>query len=183
MNFPHKLRKLFDPEIIGSMREHIHRAFHPVSARRLQRKLEMDPSWEELRRKYPRGIKEVHRFGDTNFWIKRNVERSQDLSLDRGQRRHILDLGCGPGFFLYVAEKLGHTGVGLDIDEQAIFRDTLRLLKVGAWCIAFNRASTCLRRKKNSILSPVISLASTASNVCVTEIGVPGRRRNGNSYR
>src|SRR5438067_8381725 len=130
MNFPHKLRKLFDPEIIGSMREHIHRAFHPVSARRLQRQLETDPSWGELRRKYPRGIKEVHRFGDTNFWIKRNVERAQDLSLDRGRRRHILDLGCGPGFFLYVAEKLGHTGVGLDIDEQAIFRDTLRLLKV-----------------------------------------------------
>jgi len=130
MNFPHKLRKLFDPEIIGSMREHIHRAFHPVSARRLQRQLETDPSWGELRRKYPRGIKEVHRFGDTNFWIKRNVERAQDLSLDRGRRRHILDLGCGPGFFLYVAEKLGHTVVGLDIDEQAIFRDTLRLLKV-----------------------------------------------------
>jgi SAM-dependent methyltransferase len=130
MNFPHKLRKLFDPEIIGSMREHIHRAFHPVSARRLQRELEVDPSWEELRRKYPRGIKEVHRFGDTKFWINRNVERAQDLSLDRGRRRHILDLGCGPGFFLYVAKKLGHTGVGLDIDEQAIFRDTLRLLKV-----------------------------------------------------
>src|SRR5437588_3518112 len=130
MNFAHKLRKLFNPEIIGSMREHIHRAFHPVSARRLQRELEMDPSWEELRRKYTRGIKEVHRFGDTKFWIKRNVERAQDLSLDRGRRRHILDLGCGPGFFLYVAERLGHRGVGLDIDEQAIFRDTLRLLKV-----------------------------------------------------
>src|SRR5438477_5322707 len=130
MNFPHKLRKLFDPEIIGSMREHLHRAFHPVSARRLQHELETDPSWEELRRKYPRGIKEVHRFGDTKFWIKRNVERAQDLSLDRGPPRHILDLGCGPGFFLYVAQKLGHTGIGLDIDEHAIFRDTLPLLGV-----------------------------------------------------
>src|SRR6202035_1527902 len=103
MNLAHKLRKLFDPEIIGSMREHLHRAFHPVSAHRLECELEKDPSWEGLRRKYPRGIKEVHRFGDTKFWIKRNVERAQDLSLDRGPRRAILDLGCHTGFFLYVA--------------------------------------------------------------------------------
>ena len=130
MNLAHKLGKLFHPEIVGSMREHLHRAFHPVSAHRLQRELEADPSWDKLRRKYPRGIKEVHRFGDTAFWIKRNVERAQDLSLDRGRQRHILDLGCGPGFFLYVAQKLGHTGIGLDIDEQAIFRDTLSLLQV-----------------------------------------------------
>src|SRR5438552_11773107 len=130
MRVGHKLRKLFDPDIIASTREHLHRALHPVSARKFQIDLERDKSWEALRQKYPRGVKEVHRFGDTNFWIKRNVERAQDLSLDRGPRRHILDLGCGPGFFLYVAEKLGHSGIGLDIDEQAIFRDTLRLLQV-----------------------------------------------------
>src|SRR5438046_6371860 len=138
MRVGHKLFKLFDPDIIASTREHIHRALHPVSARKLQIELELDKSWDALRQKYPPGIIEVHRFGDTNFWIKRNVERAQDLSLDRGRRRHILDLGCGPGFFLYVAEKLGHTGVGLDIDEQAIFRDTLRLLKV-------NRVVHCIR--------------------------------------
>src|SRR5437660_4859959 len=130
MRVGHKLRKLFDPDIIASTREHMHRALHPISARKLHIVLEQDKSWEALRQKYPRGVKEVHRFGDTDFWIKRNVERAQDLSLDRGPRRHILDLGCGPGFFLYVAERLGHSGVGLDIDEQAMFRETLRLLKL-----------------------------------------------------
>jgi SAM-dependent methyltransferase len=130
MKLSHKLAKLFDRDLIDSTREHLHRAFHPVSAGRLERELEAGGAWEELRRKYPRGANEVHRFGDTKFWIKRNVERAQDLSLDRGPRRHILDLGCGPGFFLYVARKLGHTGVGLDMDEQPIFRDTLRLLQV-----------------------------------------------------
>ena len=130
MNFAHKLRKLFDPDIIASTREHIRRVFHPINAGGLLRELEQDPSWEELRRKYPSGVKRVHRFADTKFWIKRNVERAQDLSLDRSPRRHILDLGCGPGYFIYIAQKLGHTGIGLDIDEQAIFRDTLPLLKV-----------------------------------------------------
>ena len=130
MRVGHKLFKLFDPDIIASTREHMHRALHPVSARKLQIELERDKSWDALRQKYPRGVKEVHRFGDTNFWIKRNVERAQDLSLDRSPRRHILDLGCGPGYFIYVAQKLGHSGIGLDIDERPIFRDTLRLLKV-----------------------------------------------------
>src|SRR5437764_12658296 len=110
------------------MRAHTQRAFPPFSARRLQRELAMEPSWENLRQKYPRGIKELHRFGDTNFWIKRNVERAQDLSLDRARRRHILDLGCGPGYCIYLAQKLGHSGIGLDIDEQPIARDTLDLL-------------------------------------------------------
>src|SRR5438270_12883058 len=149
MRVGHKLLKLFDPEIIASTREHMHRALHPVSVRKLHIELERDKSWEALRQKYPRRVKEVHRFGDTNFWIKRNVERAQDLSLDRGPRRHILDLGCGPGFFLYVAEKLGHTGVGLDIDEQAIFRDTLRLLKV-------NRVVHCIQ--------PRFDLAASGEN-------------------
>ena len=130
MRVGHKLRKLFDPDSMASTREHVHRALHPVNARKLYLELERDKLWEALRQTYPRELKEVHRFGDTKFWIKRNVERAQDLSLDRTLHRHILDLGCGPGYFLYVAQKLGHSGIGLDIDEQPIFRDTLRLLKV-----------------------------------------------------
>src|SRR5438477_2435739 len=130
MKVGHKLLKLFDPDIIASTREHMHRALHPISARKIHVELERDKSWNALRQKYPRGVKEVHRFGDTKFWIRRNVERAQDLCLDRGPHRHILDLGCGPGFFLYVAQELGHSGIGLDIDEQPIFRDTLPLLGV-----------------------------------------------------
>ncbi|MBV9008568.1 MAG: hypothetical protein JO354_05280 [Verrucomicrobia bacterium] len=130
MNVAQKVGKLFRPEIFDSAREHAHRAMHPVSARRLLHELERDGAWDELRRRFPRDEKEVHRFGDTRFWIQRNVERAQDLSLDRPPRRRLLDLGCGPGFFNYVARKLGHPGVGLDIDEQPIFRETLRLLEV-----------------------------------------------------
>ena len=130
MNFSHKLRKLFDPDILASLCEHVHRVVHPIDGREFLQELARDPRWEELRRKYPPGVKEIHRWANAEFWIKRNVERTQDLSLDRGPRRHILDLGCGAGYFLYVAHKLGHTGVGLDIDEQAIFRDILPLLGV-----------------------------------------------------
>ncbi|MGI9114964.1 MAG: hypothetical protein DLM52_10845 [Chthoniobacterales bacterium] len=130
MNLARKVQKLFDRDIIDSTREHVLRIFHPVNAREISSALAADGRWEELRRRYPRAEKEIHRWGDTSFWIPRNVERAQDLALDRPPTRHILDLGCGAGYFLYVARKLGHTGIGLDIDEQPIFRDALRLLEV-----------------------------------------------------
>lgn len=130
MNFSHKLRKAFSPKIVASALEHAQRTFYPVNSREILDELENDPSWENLRQRYPRALKEVHRFADTRFWIKRNVERAQDLALPGKASRHILDLGCGPGYFIYVARKLGHTGVGLDIDEQPIFRETLQLLNV-----------------------------------------------------
>src|SRR5215831_18505407 len=130
MNFSHKLRKLFDPDIVCSLREHIHRAFHPINAHRLLEELEKDPSWKELRQKYPPGIKEMHRWVDARFWIKRNVERAQHISLDRSTRNQILDLGFRSGYLLYVAQKFGHTGIGLATDEDAIFRQTKPLLGV-----------------------------------------------------
>lgn len=130
MKLAHKVRKLFDPDIIDSTREHLRRVLHPIDATRLQRDLEDDESWQALRRKYPRGLKAIHRWGDSTFWIRRNVERAQDLALHRPPSRRILDLGCGPGYFLFIARKLGHNAIGLDIDQQPIFRDTLRLLGV-----------------------------------------------------
>jgi hypothetical protein len=120
MNFSHKLRKLFDPDIICSLREHVHRAFHPINAHRFLEELEKDPSWEELRRKYPPGIKEMHRWVDARFWIKRNIERAQTFPRPWSTPSHPRSR-LGPGYFLYVAQKLGHTGIGLDIDEHAIF--------------------------------------------------------------
>jgi SAM-dependent methyltransferase len=44
--------------------------------------------------------------------------------------KRILDLGCGAGYFLYIAQLLGHSGVGLDIDRVAMFREITRLLGV-----------------------------------------------------
>ncbi len=130
MKLSHKVAKLFDPDILASAGAHLRRTLHPISSRKLLQELEANNSWNDLRARFPRREKEVHRFADIRFWIKRNVERAQDLSLDRGPHLEILDLGCGPGFFLYVAKKLGHNALGLDLDEQPIFRETVRLLEV-----------------------------------------------------
>src|SRR4029453_15652190 len=50
--------------------------------------------------------------------------------LDLGRPKCILDLGCGAGYFLYIAQLLGHSGVGLDMDRLSMFREVTRLLRV-----------------------------------------------------
>ena len=56
--------------------------------------------------------------------------RAQDLKLHRSPPLSALDLGCGGGFFLFVLQHLGHTGLGLDIDEFPLFTELLDLFQV-----------------------------------------------------
>ena len=88
--------------------------------------------WDDLRARYPQrpDAPRINRFSDVDHWLKINIERAQDFWLDRSPPLRILDLGCGPGYFLYVCKQLGHEGVGIDIDEQPLFRETTALLGV-----------------------------------------------------
>ena len=61
-------------------------------------------------------------------WMTKNLRRVQELGLDRGVRRRILDLGCGAGYFLYICQWLGHDALGLDIDEVSMFGEMVALL-------------------------------------------------------
>ena len=50
--------------------------------------------------------------------------------LHRLAPREILDLGCGGGFFLFVARALGHRGLGLDVGGIPLFDDLVDLLGI-----------------------------------------------------
>jgi SAM-dependent methyltransferase len=67
---------------------------------------------------------------DLDRWIEINIRRIRELELDLSRPKRILDLGCGAGYFLYIAQLLGHSGLGLDMDRVAMFRDITRLLGV-----------------------------------------------------
>jgi len=67
---------------------------------------------------------------DLDRWIEINIRRIREVELDLSRPKHILDLGCGAGYFLYIAQLLGHSGVGLDIDRLPMFREITRLLSV-----------------------------------------------------
>ncbi len=131
MKFSRKLQKLLSTELFASGFEHLSRLTHPVNKQRILEKLDR-AQFEKLRDQYPYrpGSPRINRFEDVVYWIKINIERAQDLWLDRSPPMHILDLGCGAGYFLYVCKCFGHHVLGLDTDNEPLFRATTELLEV-----------------------------------------------------
>jgi SAM-dependent methyltransferase len=126
-----KLQKLFSRDALASVLEHASRWLHPVDRSDVLESLDR-AKFEKLREQFPYrpGSPRINRFEDVSYWIAINVERAQDLWLDRARPLRILDLGCGAGYFLYVCKYFGHDTLGFDTDEDPMFRATLELLSV-----------------------------------------------------
>ena len=135
MQFRHKIRKLVDGQSLASARK---RTLRLLRANRFSLETKrviktIDPvEFEQIRRRYavanPGG--DWPKYLDLNRWIGVNIRRIRQLELDLARPKRILDLGCGTGYFLYIAQLLGHSGVGLDIDHLPMFREITRLLGV-----------------------------------------------------
>jgi SAM-dependent methyltransferase len=54
------------------------------------------------------------KYTDYSFWIPFNVARIGKLSLHKSPPLRILDIGCGPGYFLAAARACGHDCHGVD---------------------------------------------------------------------
>jgi cyclopropane fatty-acyl-phospholipid synthase-like methyltransferase len=52
---------------------------------------------------------------DVEKWLGTNIQRVLNLGLDLENGKRVLDLGSGPGYFLYICKRLGHDVLGLDI--------------------------------------------------------------------
>src|SRR5256885_13403840 len=131
MKLSRKLRKAFSTELVASALEHFSRALHPVNHRRILQTLDRE-KFENLREQFPYrpGSPQINRFEDVVYWIEINLERAQDLWLDRAPSMRILDLGCGAGYFLYICKFFDHDVLGFDTDTEPLFRATTELLGV-----------------------------------------------------
>ncbi len=132
---PHKLWKLVNGETLVSARRHTLRLLRPNRFRlETKRVIEtIDPQgFEQIRQRY--GVKgpslDWPKFLDLERWIDINIRRIREIEIDLMRPKRILDLGCGTGYFLYIAQLLGHEGLGLDLDELPMFGDLTRLLGV-----------------------------------------------------
>lgn len=67
---------------------------------------------------------------DVEKFLRLNIRRAQDLNLHRTPSREILDIGCGGGFFLFVAQACGHRGLGIDTGEVPVFDALVELFHV-----------------------------------------------------
>ena len=135
MRLRHKIRKLVDGKSVASARKHTLRLLRPNRFQlETQRVIEtFDPAgFEQIRRRYAVADPGADwpKYLDLDRWIGVNIRRIRQLELDVARPKRILDLGCGAGYFLYIAQLLGHSGVGLDIDRVAMFREITRLLGV-----------------------------------------------------
>ena len=126
-----KIDKLFSAELFQSAWEHACRWTHPISARKILGTIDR-AKLAKLAEFYPPrpGSRKINAYEDAAYWVGVNVRRVQDLWLDRAAPLRILDLGSGPGYFLYICRLFGHEGLGLDTDENPLFRGTTELFGV-----------------------------------------------------
>jgi len=135
VQFRHKIRKLVDGQSLASARKRTLRLLRanrfPLDTKRVIETI--DPAaFEQIRQRYAVANPGADwpKYLDLERWIEINIRRIRELELDLSRPKRILDLGCGAGYFLYIAQLLGHSGLGLDIDRLPMFREITRLLGV-----------------------------------------------------
>jgi SAM-dependent methyltransferase len=103
----------------------------PLETRRVIETIDPD-AFAQIRKRYAVADPGADwpKYLDVDRWIGVNIKRIRQLELDVARPKQILDLGCGAGYFLYIAQLLGHSGVGLDMDRLPMFREITRLLGV-----------------------------------------------------
>src|SRR5947199_3541742 len=89
-----------------------------------------DERAREIQQRYANSNAGYAKYANIEPWLRLNRERVQDLKLHRSEPKRVLDLGCGGGFFLFIAKNLGHSVLGLDIEHVALFTELLELFGV-----------------------------------------------------
>ena len=142
MNVSHKFRKIAQPETYRRSWRKAQRLLHPIRLRPLLDPL--DPAkLRAIQDRYRDSPEHYAKYVNVERWLKLNIERIQDLQLHRLGPQSVLDLGCGGGFFLFIARQFGHECLGTDIDIFPLFTELLELFGVPrkVWMIrAFERS-------------------------------------------
>jgi SAM-dependent methyltransferase len=151
------------------MCEHASRRMHPFNPDRILATIDCAElaRLRELHPPRPSSLR-INRFEDAEYWVGINVERAQDLWLDRTPPLRILDLGCGAGYFLYVCQFFGHQAIGLDVHNDPFLRATTELFKARIIISRLDRGVPLpdLRTRFDLV---------TAHRVCFHRIRSPGK--------
>jgi SAM-dependent methyltransferase len=80
--------------------------------------IELRRLWEEVEESYDRDPACAAKYAVPRQWILLNTLRAGDLGLHSSSGLRILDIGCGPAYFLAVSRALGHRPEGVDAPES-----------------------------------------------------------------
>ncbi len=129
MRFSHKISKLTQPLTYRRAWRRAERFLHPLPLTPLLASIDRG-ALAALQTRYALSTEHYAKYADVKRWLGLNIIRAQDLKLHRSPPKSVLDLGCGGGFFLFVAQHLGHRCLGLDIDGFPLFQELLDLFRV-----------------------------------------------------
>ncbi len=129
MKLSHKIAKLTARETYERGWRKARRRLAPIALKPLLAQVDQ-ARLRDIQRRYAGSALNYAKYADVERWLKRHIGRVQDLQLHRSPPKDILDLGCGGGFFLFVARQYGHSGMGLDIDEFPLMRELTALFDV-----------------------------------------------------
>ena len=66
------------------------------------------------------------------FWLKESLIRFYKLGLHRDEKKTILDIGTGTGYFPFICNEFSHAGFCLDVPDNELYdqiTDSLGLIK------------------------------------------------------
>jgi SAM-dependent methyltransferase len=130
MRLSHKLKKLLKRDAYESAKATLLRLSYPLDAKPFIDAIDRD-AFNAIKERYfsPNDAVSPKKYLNLENWMRTNVKRVRDLRLRKAPPRlRILDIGCGSGYFLHIAKCLGHDVLGIDIDKEPIFRETMALL-------------------------------------------------------
>jgi SAM-dependent methyltransferase len=130
MRLSHKLKKLLNRDAYESAKATFLRLSYPLDAKPFIDAIDRD-AFNAIKERYynPSDGVSPKKYLNLDNWMRTNVKRVRDLRLKKAPPRlRILDIGCGSGYFLHITNCLGHDVLGMDLDREPIFRETIALL-------------------------------------------------------
>ena len=84
----------------------------------------------DIQRRHANSNARYAKYADVEHWLTINLPRVQELKLEGSPPKQILDLGCGAGFFLFLAKQAGHSCVGVDVGDYPLSNELIDLFGV-----------------------------------------------------
>jgi SAM-dependent methyltransferase len=130
MRLSHKLKKLINRDAYESAKATLLRLSYPLHPKPFIDAIDRE-AFNAIKERYfnPRDSVSPKKYLNLEDWMHTNVKRVRDLRIRKAPPHlRILDIGCGSGYFLHIAKCLGHDVLGMDLDKEPIFRETIALL-------------------------------------------------------
>jgi SAM-dependent methyltransferase len=129
MKLAHKIRKLAEPLTYRRAWRRVRCSIFPLRLEPLLADIDQE-RLGEIQQRYAGSPVGFAKYADVDRYLRVNRERVQDLNLHRSTRKHVLDLGCGGGFFVFILKKLGHSVLGLDVGHIELYTELIELFDV-----------------------------------------------------